>query len=112
MIRVYLMVPRLNQQKQGRNALGQFISYKVPVPAKPTPAIEKNPLAFFYYPMSDQPWNSRRCTVRVISANKDDLIGLESKLDGTWQFKHFKQSKISEFTMEYAPQSMPVYRRR
>lgn len=86
---------------QKRDRKGRF--------AKPLPKprdVEQNPLATFYYPMSDQPWNSRKRLVRVISSTPTHLTGLEHK-DGKWQYKKFLQSKATEFRMvSFNPASM------
>lgn len=73
-----------------RDSKGRFVG------AKPkTPAIEKNPFAEFYYPMSSQPWNSSYRKVRVISSTANYLTGLEQDPNTFhWQYKKFCQSKI------------------
>lgn len=82
-----------------RDTKGRFISPKSPV------AIEKNPMAYFDY-------HGRSRIVRVISANQNDIIGLEKNPDtDKWQFKHFKMNDVQYMTMEFAPQSMPVFKR-
>lgn len=86
---------------QKRSSNGRF--------AKRTPTVkqvEKNPLASFFYPMSDQPWNSKLRFVRVISATPTHITGLE-KTEGKWQFKKFLQRKATEFRIqEFNPASM------
>ena len=90
---------RAKLQKRNRN--GQFAK-RLPTAKQ----VEKNPLATFLYPMSDQPWNSRLRYVRVISATPTHITGLE-KQGGKWQFKKFLQAKASEFRMqEFNPASM------
>lgn len=105
MIVTYLLLSL--KPKQPRDAAtGRFLSPN-PQPVKPkTPAIEKNPLAWFNYPMSDQPWNSRRRVVRVISADSEYLTGLELVSGDRWQFKKYRQSKITNMAMEFNPGSM------
>jgi len=86
---------------QKRNRLGQFAK-RLPTANQ----VEKNPLATFFYPMSDQPWNSRKRLVRVISANPKYITGLEHK-DGKWKFKKFLQTKAHDFSMvSFNPSSM------
>ena len=86
---------------QKRDRKGRF--------SKPLPTakqVEKNPLATFLYPMSDQPWNSRLRYVRVISATPTHITGLE-KQGSKWKFKKFLQSKAHDFRMqEFNPASM------
>jgi hypothetical protein len=68
--------------------------------------VEKNPLATFFYPMSDQPWNSRKRLVRLIAATPKHITGLEHK-DGKWQFKKFLQAKAHDFqVVSFNPSSM------
>ena len=92
----------LKAKLQKRDRKGRF--------AKPMPkpsAVEKNPMATFYYPMSDQPWNSRLRTVRVISATPTHLTGLERLKSGKWQYKKFLQAKASGFKVaSFNPKSM------
>ena len=91
---------RAKLQKRNRN--GRF--------AKQLPTakqVEKNPLATFNYPMSDQPWNSRQRYVRVISATPTHITGLERLDNGHWKFKKFLQAKAHDFRMqEFNPASM------
>jgi hypothetical protein len=86
---------------QKRDRKGRF-SKRLPTAKQ----VEKNPLATFLYPMSDQPWNSRLRYVRVISATPTHITGLE-RTNGKWQFKKFLQAKASDFRMqEFNPASM------
>jgi hypothetical protein len=86
---------------QKRDRKGRF-SKRLPTAKQ----VEKNPLATFLYPMSDQPWNSRLRYVRVISATPTHITGLE-RTNGKWQFKKFLQAKAHDFRMpEFNPASM------
>ena len=86
---------------QHRNRKGQFAK-RLPTAKQ----VEKNPLATFLYPMSDQPWNSRLRYVRVISATPTHITGLE-RTGGKWKFKKFLQAKAHDFRMqEFNPASM------
>jgi hypothetical protein len=77
------------------------------VRVKPSPVPAKNPLVSFYYPMSDQPWNSRQRHVRVIGTNNKYLIGLEIGLDNTFKFKKFLKPKITRMELlEFSPESV------
>lgn len=81
----------LKAKLQKRDRKGRF--------AKPLPTskqVEKNPLATFFYPMSDQPWNSRKRLVAVISVNPKYITGLEHQ-GGKWKYKKFLQDKAQEF---------------
>ena len=71
--------------------------------------VEKNPLATFFYPMSTQPWNSRKRTVRVISATPKYIVGLEFQPETSrWKFKRFLQEKAHSFQIaSFNPSSMP-----
>ena len=88
---------------QKRNRKGQFAK-RLPTAKQ----VEKNPLATFFYPMSDQPWNSRQRTVRVISATPRYITGLEFQPETSkWKFKKFLQQKATEFRMSsFNPASM------
>lgn len=94
----------LKAKLQKRDRKGRF--------AKPLPtpkAVEKNPLATFFYPMSETPWNSRLRTVRVISANDTHLTALEFRPETAkrWQYKKFLQSKVRDFKLQsFNPKSM------
>ena len=91
---------RAKLQKRNRN--GRFAK-RLPTAKQ----VEKNPLATFYYPMSDQPWNSRMRYVRVISATPTHITGLERLDSGRWKFKKFLQAKATEFRMaSFNPTSM------
>ena len=70
--------------------------------------VAKNPLATFFYPMSDQPWNSRKRTVRVISATPKYITGLEFQPETSkWKFKKFLQEKAHSFqVVSFNPSSM------
>lgn len=87
---------------QHRDRKGRF--------ARPLPTakqVEKNPLATFFYPMSETPWNSRMRYVRVISATPKHITGLEKQANGRWKFKKFLQSKATEFRVQsFNPTSM------
>lgn len=90
---------RAKLQRRHRN--GRFAK-RLPTPKQ----IEKNPLATFLYPMSDQPWNNRLRYVRVISATPTHITGLE-KNKGKWQFKKFLQAKAHDFRIQnFNPSSM------
>ena len=88
---------------QKRNRLGQFAK-RLPTAKQ----VEKNPLATFFYPMSDQPWNSRKRTVRVISATPKYITGLEVQPETSkWKFKKFLQEKATSFKVaSFNPTSM------
>ena len=95
----------LKAKLQKRDRKGRF--------AKPLPKpsdVEKNPLVTFYYPMSDQPWNSKLRQVRLISATSTHITGLEMTKVGNrtrYQFKKFCQPKVSEFKVQaFNPTSM------
>ena len=70
--------------------------------------VAKNPLATFFYPMSDQPWNSRKRTVRLISATPTHIVGLEFQPETSkWKFKKFLQDKATHFKVaSFNPASM------
>ena len=102
MIITYVLIG--SSSKPLRNHLGRFVSPKFFVrPADPkTPAIEKNPIVKFWYPMSKTPWNSSMRRVRVISSTAKHLIGLEQNPDtGKWQFKKYLQEKLHDMKMEF-----------
>ena len=88
---------------QKRDRKGRF-SKRLPTAKQ----VEKNPLATFFYPMSDQPRNSRKRTVRVISATPRYITGLEFQPETSkWKFKKFLQQKATEFRMaSFNPASM------
>ena len=88
---------------QKRDRKGRF-SKRLPTAKQ----IEKNPLATFFYPMSDQPWNSRKRTVRVISATPRYITGLEFQPETSkWKFKKFLQDKATQFRVaSFNPTSM------
>ena len=88
---------------QKRNRLGQFAK-RLPTAKQ----IEKNPLATFFYPMSDQPWNSRKRIVRLISATPKHITGLEFQPQTSkWKFKKFLQEKAHSFQIaSFNPTSM------
>jgi|FAXJ01.1.fsa_nt_gi hypothetical protein len=92
----------LKAKYQERASNGRF--------AKPKPTVkqvEKNPLATFFYPMSDQPWNSMKRTVRVIAATALHITGLEQQDSGRWKYKKFLQSKATHFqVVSFNPKSM------
>jgi hypothetical protein len=92
---------RAKLQKRNRN--GQFAK-RLPTAKQ----VEKNPLATFFYPMSDQPWNSRKRTVRVISATPRYITGLEFQPETSkWKFKKFLQQKATQFRVaSFNPSSM------
>lgn len=105
MIIVYTSVRQFSQsvkaKLQKRDRKGRF--------AKPLPkasAVEKNPLATFFYPMSDQPWNSKLRLVRLISVTPTHITGLEKQNRG-WKFKKFLQARTSEFKVtSFNPKSV------
>jgi hypothetical protein len=107
MLRVYVISSTkqfsqsIKAKLQKRDRKGRF--------AKPLPKprdVEQNPLATFLYPMSDQPWNSRKRLVRVISANPKHITGLEH-FEGKWQYKKFLQAKATNFqVVSFNPSSM------
>jgi hypothetical protein len=81
----------LKAKLQKRDRKGRF--------AKPLPKpsdVENNPLATFSYPMSEQPWNSRKRLVRLIAANPKYITGLEHR-DSKWKYKKFLQAKATNF---------------
>lgn len=88
---------------QKRNRLGQFAK-RLPTAKQ----VEKNPLATFFYPMSTQPWNSRKRTVRLISATPKYIVGLEFQPETSkWKFKKFLQDKATNFKVaSFNPTSM------
>lgn len=85
-------------------------SSKVRAKAKAKAAVEKNPLASFFYPMSSEPWNSKQRTVRLISATPEHLVGLEVVKVGNrtkYHYKKFCQPKVKDFRLlEFNPKSM------
>lgn len=86
---------------QKRNRLGQFAK-RLPTAKQ----VEKNPLATFYYPMSEQPKTARKRLVRVISVNPKHIVGLEHR-EGKWKFKKFLQERATEFrVVSFNPSSM------
>jgi hypothetical protein len=91
----------LKAQTQPRLRNGRF--------AKPLPkpaAVENNPLVEFFYPMSDQPWNSKKRLVRLISSTATHFTGLE-KTESGWKFKKFLQPKAQQFhVVSFNPKSM------
>jgi|ERR1035437_1802755 hypothetical protein len=93
----------LKAKLQKRDRKGRFAK-RLPTATQ----IEKNPLATFFYPMSDQPWNSRKRTVRVISATPRYITGLEFQPETSkWKFKKFLQQKATQFRMaSFNPSSM------
>ena len=94
-----LATTRKPKQVLKRDAKGKFVSPKSPA------AIEKNPMAYFTYKGKDR-------IVRVISSNMTDLIGLEKNPEtDKWQYKHFFTERMQGLSMEFAPQSMPVFNR-
>ena len=88
-------------QMQPRRKDGRF-SKPLPKPA----AVENNPLVTFFYPMSDQPWNPKKRTVRLISSTATHFTGLE-QTDKGWKFKKFLQPKAQQFhVVSFNPKSM------
>ena len=91
----------LKAQIQPRRKDGRF--------AKPLPkpaTVENNPLVTFSYPKSDEPWNFRQRTVRLISSNGVHFTGLEKTEQG-WKFKKFLARKARQFTVaSFNPKSM------
>ena len=76
------------------------------------PVIEKPvaPLVEFDYPISDQPWQLKQRTVRLIGANGKYLVGLDfTYREGKdhWQFKKFLQTKVQHFrVVEFNPSAV------
>lgn len=70
--------------------------------------LRRIPLATFFYPMSTQPWNSRKRTVRLISATPTHIVGLEFQPETSkWKFKKFLQEKATSFKVaSFNPTSM------
>jgi len=92
----------LKAKLQKRDRKGRFTK---PLP-KPSD-VEKNPLVSFFYPMSDQPWNSRQRTVRLISSTSTHFTGLERLGNGKWKYKKFLQPKATQFkVVNFNPSSM------
>jgi hypothetical protein len=79
-----------------RDYRGRFMA-ATPKPA----AIEKNPMAYFWYPASKGGFNRFR-TVRVVSSDAKYLTGLElSPETERWQFKKYFQSQIKDLRMTF-----------
>lgn len=107
----------IKAQRQPRLKNGQFMRVlttpsainQVVIKPKSLPkpaAIEKNPLVEFFYPMSSNPGNSMKRTVRLISSNAICFTGLE-KTDAGWKFKKFLQPKAQQFrVVSFNPKSM------
>ena len=73
---------------------------------KPASVIN-NPMVTFFYPPSNKPWQSRRRTLRLISAKGPHYVGLELMPDNKWHYKKFLKAKADEFeVVEFNPASM------
>lgn len=108
MLRIYVISSArelsrsIRAKLQKRDRKGRFTR---PLPT--ARAVEKNPLATFFYPMSSQPWNSLHRTVRLISSNATHFTGLEKQDNGRWKYKKFLQAKASEFHVQsFNPKAM------
>jgi hypothetical protein len=86
---------------QKRDRKGRFVK---PLP-KPSD-VENNPMVTFFYPMSNEPWNSLKRTVRLISSTHTHFTGLELRA-GKWKYKKYLQPKATEFkVVNFNSQSM------